>query len=387
MAIVAPRLFERLKLLFGFFTGKGSIGNADTSLYTKALEKKAHEEASIIEEQPSAEREREEPCRVREHVERSVAEILGDFQNEAWIHSDETSGPQPPSVVISKIQKISKLPTLSGIADRFRSLTTSEDQNAEEIAKLINSDPTLTTQVLKVASSAYYGGQANDSDISACVLRLGTDRIKMIASLLSGQSFLEEWDLKFKWRLLWTHSFATALLAQKVLEYFRLGPYPSLYSAALLHDVGKIILSYLYPGAYRNVLINAQNSGSDLKDLECHYFGIDHEEVGGVFAKLNKLPDEVCSIIRYHSSPRLAEVHQVQAAAVEIANLAAQRLNLGFSGTTRGIGIDFIRTPAWQCLSEHSDRDLTYVRDEQFDAFLEELSDAIREELEATFQN
>lgn len=320
------------------------------------------------------------------HAERAINEIIGGFTEERWIEGEGEAAPRDPGLVISKIQQISKLPTLSGVAHRFRSLSIADIQNATEIADLINADPTLTSQVLKVSRSAYYGIKNDDLDIQSCILLIGTERIQMIASLLSGQSFLEQWDLKFKWRLLWMHSYATALLAPRLLDYFGLAPSPSLYTGALLHDIGKIILSYLYPSCYRTVLLNARQSELGLREIERDQFGVDHEEAGGVFARLNHFPEDVQAIIRYHSEPEKAEQHQVAVAVVRLANLAAQRFNLGFSGSMAGIQYDLTQLPAWQLLVGASPRDLSYVHETQFEAYLEGQAETIRKEVQGAFQ-
>lgn len=316
---------------------------------------------------------------------KALNEILGDFSIESWILSDDVKRPKGAAEIIENVQHVAKLPTLASVANQFRRMSFAADQNADAIAELINADPTLTSQILRVSNSAYYGVFDNQIDIQQSILRLGTDRIQMLASLLSGQSFIEKWDMKFKWRLLWMHSLATALLSANVAEFFRLPHSPNLYTGALLHDIGKIVLSYLYPDLYRDILINAHQSNHNLREAEREMLEIDHEEVGGIFAKLNHFPDNVHAIVRYHSNPAECEEHHVEIAIVEVANMVAQANNLGYSGDLTGIQTPWEAMPAWQLLKTASGMQNNKSLEDAFEIFIGSEISSIQQQLRASF--
>ena len=118
----------------------------------------------------------------------------------------------------------------------------------------------------------------------------------------------------------------------------------------MLHDIGKIILSYLYPDQYRKILIEVQGKELDLKSIENHYFGVDHEEVGGIYAKIHRFPPAIQSSIRYHGSIGEAGENQISAALIQLANFFAHRFGLGFSGSYHDVTTDLRDLDAWPVL-------------------------------------
>jgi HD-like signal output (HDOD) protein len=125
--------------------------------------------------------------------------------------------------------------------------------------------------------------------------------------------------------------------------------------AALLHDVGKIVLSTVAPELYGSVLSEVLAGNSRLDILERERFGVGHAEAGVIFARHGHLPDEVVAAIAHHAAPAEAPAHRRTVAIVNLANFLSKTYGLGFSGArldeTDG---DFVSLPGWAVIAEEA---------------------------------
>src|SRR5581483_317370 len=121
-------------------------------------------------------------------------------------------------------------------------------------------------------------------------------------------------------------------IAEELEKQLRAADDSQVHLAALLHDVGKIVLSTIAPDAYRDVLIIAWNESGRLEDLERERLGVDHREAGVMFAQHNGLPPVVIEAIAHHDRPEQAKEHRFEVALVAIANYLSKAHGLGFSG-------------------------------------------------------
>jgi putative nucleotidyltransferase with HDIG domain len=155
----------------------------------------------------------------------------------------------------------------------------------------------------------------------------------------------------FDWRHLWVHALATAAIAEELEEKLRARGNSQIYLAALLHDVGKIVLSTLAPDDYREVLVAAWNENGRLEELERARLGVDHREAGTIFARHNNLPEVVLTAIAHHNEPARAESHQFEVALIALANYLSKAHGLGFSGARLDESDgDFETHPAWEAI-------------------------------------
>jgi HD-like signal output (HDOD) protein len=181
---------------------------------------------------------------------------------------------------------------------------------------------------------------------------LGIQRVRLTAQALITMQDTSSLVEGFNWKHLWIHSFACALLADEVPKRLLLGAPENAYLAGLLHDLGKILLSYLDPTRYRKLLMEAICDGTPLEELEQRFFGLTHEEAGGEFARCNRLPEGVVAAMEWHQEPEKAGEHQIIAASINVANFLAKTHGLGFSGSPLAqMEASLGETPGWRILS------------------------------------
>jgi len=209
--------------------------------------------------------------------------------------------------------------------------------NFSEIADAIEYDGAITSNILRTANSAAFGGRARIEHIRDAVVRLGT--ITLLDIMLLGhlrtmksagaQHVAAENDL-------WLHGAAASLGAKAILKETRNRSIPEAATiAALIHDIGKLILiRYLNAG---KVDVAALGREKNLPAIEAENdaFGCNHAEVGGIIARKWQFPELITAAIeRHHDAGPLDPNPMLD--AVMLANLTAKTVSplTGAEGTS-----------------------------------------------------
>ena len=264
------------------------------------------------------------------------------------------------------------------------------------VTAMLERDPLVVARLLQTVNSAYYGLHRTVSSTERAVVMLGPVAVVGIVvgmSMLRLRSILDGPAGACFTRLI-LHSVATAYLTEFLtdelpeeapgLRLRRRGPG---FSAGLLHDFGKIILVYNFPeeavALYDKRALNSHVEAEDLRDMESLLFGSDHTEAGEFAALKLHFPEALTRVIRHHHEPERAKgdaetLHLVHATAV--ANLAAQALGHGFTGTATWD--DLHAATAWERFLErtpHTSESLTDAllgKQEELDSYVESFAEA-----------
>ena len=205
--------------------------------------------------------------------------------------------------VAIKLSRSENLPALSNVVCSVMKLADDPTVSPTALEKVIEQDTGLTAKLLRVASSSYYGGVQVPS-VGRAVSVLGIDTVKSLVlaismqSLSSGESSVKGFDKV----AFWQHSLAAALAA-RILGKLRLPvSAEELYSAAMLHDIGFIVMERFLPNELSAAMTLAQEAKIELHEAERQTLGFDHTEVGGLLAEKWGLSDHMYHAIRYHHS-------------------------------------------------------------------------------------
>jgi len=238
-----------------------------------------------------------------------------------------------PVVVREKIHGLNQIPVLKSVSRNFQLASRSQHASLSELGMMVRQDPGLHTKILRMINSSFFRIENEVTDVEHAMVLLGLDRIRFLAQSLGAVKELNEISAGFDLRHLWSHSFACGLLAEHLVRKLGLPDLPHAYSAGLLHDVGKIILSSLFPEAYRSLLRSSHEADFDLNAMESCVFGCDHEEAGSRFAEAQKLARPILEAMSHHSEPELACPEERDMVCILfLANDFAKRHHLGFSG-------------------------------------------------------
>jgi putative nucleotidyltransferase with HDIG domain len=192
-------------------------------------------------------------------------------------------------------------------------------------------DPALTALVLRMCNSAFYGGSSPVLDLRDAVARLGFTTIsRIVAAASAGRALgrsqrgygLDEGEL-------WQHSITTAVAAQVIARAHHLDESLA-FTAGLLHDLGKIVLSASLEQRYDDLITDVEEHQQALAEAEQHLLGVNHAQVGGRLLDRWKFPAPLVSAVWFHHQPEGAGPHGQLAACVYLANMTAYFLGHGY---------------------------------------------------------
>jgi signal transduction histidine kinase/HD-like signal output (HDOD) protein len=199
---------------------------------------------------------------------------------------------------------ISEVPTLPEIARIAISRTLSMDKSAEEIASIIRENPSLTLKILRVANSPLYTPGARISSIKDAVILLGYKTIKsLILSITIKDIFSDEKEKWFNYPAFWLHSIATAVISEEIARELHAGTDGSemdVYTAGLLHDIGKAILLVAERKQYEKIMKLIPEQKLTFSEAEQRIFGFDHSDVSAFLFKYWELSENLITPVRDH---------------------------------------------------------------------------------------
>ena len=244
-----------------------------------------------------------------------------------------------------------RLPALSSTSNTLRELLDDDGTYLHQISDVIRRDPSLTSRVLRVVNSVYYGLPHHLSNIEEAVFLMGIRQVRHLAMITP---IIEDFQALtarcvFPWRLFWQHSLATALLTNELLTVAGPPEDESGYLAGLLHDVGKIVIAAFLPAHFHAVRARVDADATGLLGTERDIIGADHAEIGALFLETQGAPHPLIAAVRWHHEPEKTDINL--AAAVEVADLLVRHARLGRSGNQEAVAReDCLSARGWALL-------------------------------------
>ena len=224
--------------------------------------------------------------------------------------------------VLSKLDRVGALPTLPSIAAQIFKIASNPNSSANDLTKAIENDPFLTSKLLKIVNSAFYGFPQNLWSVTQAVVILGTDEIMSVAFGLAAAKVFEvsPYEGLYHSKGLRHHSICTALIAHNLCRRFPEYRKVGVFTAGLLHDFGKIFLLHIFPELYAQMHLDTKKQELPLFELEEERFGLNHAVIGKFLATKWKLPDPLIQSIAFHHQPFSASSHSQLAAIIGLAD-------------------------------------------------------------------
>ena len=228
-------------------------------------------------------------------------------------------------------ESVRALPVLPTAVTRLLSLARDINADFREIARIIETDQTLTARTLRAANSPLNAIARPVKTVRQATVLLGADTIVNLAlgvSVISLQSGLYK-NLPVDPNAFGRHSIAVGLTARTLAQHFKL-PNPSeAFVAGLLHDIGKLVLLMHYGQAYAQLMRQAWQQSEPLNKLELDAYDLDHAFVGHVLCMHWNLPPAMAkAVAEHHSEPAPRSVSDM----VSRANDLVKTIQLGDSG-------------------------------------------------------
>lgn len=202
----------------------------------------------------------------------------------------------------SLLEQVKELPSLPEIYIRVSELLDNDDSTAMQIGETVQTDPSITSRILKMVNSAYYGLPHRVSTISQAVSLLGRQRLKqmLMGSVLEGL-FRNIGNSDFPMQEFWQHSIKTAIIARHLaMQNAHIIDHDSLFTAGLLHDIGRLVMEGGIPGHATNVENLMKSKRIGIVEAETELFGFAHTEVSEALLQKWGLPELLVHCVRNH---------------------------------------------------------------------------------------
>lgn len=244
--------------------------------------------------------------------------------------------------VIERIEKIENLPTIPAILRKILAIIEDPNVSLQKISDFVASDPTLTARILKMVNSPVYGFPGRISSVNHAMVILGLNAVK---GLLIGVSVFEV--MKKNMVGLWEHSLSSAIYARIISKRKEIEAPEEISVAALLHDIGKVILLIAFKDEYTKILDVSKTRDNFLYELEKESLGITHAEIGGIIGKKWNFPLKLIEPIMNHHRPQLSKNFEIETAIVHLSNILALSRGIGYSGD---IYVNPVNPSSWKQL-------------------------------------
>jgi len=207
---------------------------------------------------------------------------------------------------IEQLRISGKLPSPKGVALTIMEISLRENATLSEVTKVVQTDPALSSRLLRLANSSAEASRPLAS-INDAVMRLGMAAVRQIAMGFSLVDQYHEGTCQgFDYQGFWSHSLFMALASQELGRVIRIASPDDLFACGLLAQVGKLALGTAYPVDYAAIL-EQQASGKALLALERERLGVDHGEITAVILADCGIAKALAEPIYYHEAPDLAD--------------------------------------------------------------------------------
>ncbi len=202
----------------------------------------------------------------------------------------------------AKIFKDFKVPTLPQVVTKILELMQQPEVNLAEIAKLIECDPGLTSQLLKMVNSAFCGLSREIVNVQHAISVLGIKGVENLVVSYGVFKIVKSPKVQgFQLDIFWTDSLMRALFARELAKLEKM-PSDEIFLGALLQDIALPILLTEWFDVYQRAYKKWQESGERLSEIEEKELSWNHGRAGAWIAKNWKLPEILILSIALHVS-------------------------------------------------------------------------------------
>jgi putative nucleotidyltransferase with HDIG domain len=208
------------------------------------------------------------------------------------------------------------LPTIPVLLARILAVVDGEHSSARELVDVMQRDQALTGRVLRLANSGFFGFSRQVATLPRAIMILGFSTVRSLAlgvkiwEAMRGRDGLSLTEL-------WEHSALVGAAARLIARRVRVADPEEIFTAGLLHDIGRAVLNLRFPAEYAAA---ASATGPDRLERERAAFGIDHTQAGAWLAEAWSLPQSIVETAACHHDPITPGMPLGAAVIVNLAN-------------------------------------------------------------------
>ena len=223
--------------------------------------------------------------------------------------------------LVAQLEVIPSLPTLY---NQLIGELEAPNVSMKRVGEIIAQDIGMSSKLLQLVNSAYFGVPRQVSDLSQAVTLLGLNMIKTLVLSISLFNQFDQGQVSVGFlQAVQSHGLAVGMLARELskVEAANKQVREQAFTAGLLHDVGKLVLAANFPEMYATVLTKSKAQGLMVAEVEVDRFGTSHAEVGAYLMGLWGLPTPIIEALAFHHQPLHGTKHHFcTLTAVYVAN-------------------------------------------------------------------
>ena len=223
--------------------------------------------------------------------------------------------------------QVNGLPTLPKVMSKLIEISDNPNTTAPQLANFLSNDPVLTTRILRIANSSFYGFPQKIGTINLAIVVLGFQSIKdlglsaTVSELFQGREYTSTID-KTKF---WLHSIASAAACRIMSRECGFNSPGEVFITGLLHDIGLLVLSKQTHDEYKKVISNALENGKGIFETEEKLLGFNHADLSGWLLENWKIPPCQVAAIYHNYTPWNCEEKPNLSMLVNFSDILAQR--------------------------------------------------------------
>lgn len=251
-----------------------------------------------------------------------------------------------PTTMDEIIKRVDELPTLPTIVYELNQVINDPLAAAADVEKIMINDQSLTARVLKLVNSAYYAIPGGVSNLTRAIAYLGFDVVQQLvltASVLDTTAG-DGPENGLNMKQFWLHSMGVAIAAETIGKHLQHKSPADLFTAGLLHDLGKVALQMINPELMAEIVKHAVSTGMTIDEAEAAFKNVKHTTLGKLLTEKWRLPRKIQVAAQFHHELDPAarqgvsvELHEI-VDIVALANMMIHALKFGSSGHQKVLG-------------------------------------------------
>ncbi|MBW2366449.1 MAG: HDOD domain-containing protein [Deltaproteobacteria bacterium] len=235
------------------------------------------------------------------------------------------------SAIKALIQEIKRLKPVPQIANQVMDIVENPKASLSDVADIVSYDPMITANILRTCNSAYFGLSRKVDSVHEAVALIGIDHIvdlvlmNCVAENLKDKQEgygLDEGEL-------WRYSVSSAIIARELAEKRALETKQLVFTAALLKDIGKVILNRFVIDSFEKINNLVENRNLSFREAEKKVIGVDHAELGGLVASNWKFSPKMVYIIQNHHPSDEKARTDLETGLVYLSDIVCMMMGIG----------------------------------------------------------
>ena len=217
------------------------------------------------------------------------------------------------------------------VANKVLSIVEDPESSLAKLSEVILYDQALTANLLKICNSAYFGLPRKIESVRQGIVYLGMDQVVDLVLLMGGRENLkrEQHGYDLREGELWRSAVSSALIARELAEKKGSKNNHLVFTAALLKDIGKVVLSQYVADAFEDINSLVTEKGFSFTEAEKEVIGIDHAQLGGMVAETWKFSPRMVEIIRNHHLSEDTPKGDFEISIVHVADSLCMMMGIG----------------------------------------------------------